>query len=141
MPGGFTPNGSVKWFLKADRKDKETDESGGKWRLEGKDGTEKNNFFWITIKHPSNGSNRVKFLAQLAQHVARALADPLLQEVTLCMPVEDRTSDYQPPLDVPGNYDPNNPGDWQIHVDWSRKVSDLPAELRQGWQSSTGSLI
>ena len=97
MPGGFTRNGSMKWFVNADGKEKETKDGNGKWRLEGKDRTEKDGFFKITIQHPSGAANRVKFLRQLQQHVDRALADDTIERMTVYMPVEDATSGYQVP--------------------------------------------
>lgn len=123
MPGGFTPNGSVKWFVEADTKDSEVPQ-GSKIRLEGRDEIDKDHFFQITIRYPKNSTNRTKFQALLTAAGQNGTDEAL----TLTMPIEDQGSGYTIPSPAdPANYDPEVAAHWHIYVDWPVKLSDAEA--------------
>jgi hypothetical protein len=126
MPGGITPNGSVKWFIEGDSYTAKK-LPNGKHRLEGEDGTRKNQYFKIIIQHPSRSDNRALFLLQLQQQVLQAIKDRGVKAVTLFMPVEDAQSGYRVPSSKEkANYRATNPDHWRIYVDWSAKVPSVP---------------
>jgi hypothetical protein len=141
MPGGITPDGSVKWFVEGDEYS-EKKLPNGKVRLEGRDATEKNQFFEITIKHPSRPDNRALFLLQLQQHVFEAVRDKSVNRLTVYMPVEDRQSGYPVPSEKSAtNYRPSNRDQWSIYIDWSLKLSDIPRKRLQKWLSRRGQVV
>ena len=145
MPGGFTPNGSVRWFLEADRTEREIERGNGRYRLEGKDRTEKGYFMKVTIRYPSNAENRQRMIAQLKDQLSRATLENV-GALTLYMPVEDEPSGYQPgqgnnPHRSNDLSSPLDPDQWQIYVDWSARKADLPADVQKGWRYPDKSAI
>jgi hypothetical protein len=140
MPGGITPNGSVRWFIEADKHENESDRGNSKFLLEGSDRTQRDQFIGLTVQLPSLAANRAALLSQLQEQLSKATADNRIASVTVYLPLEDASSEYSVPSPSDSNnYDPDDASHWQIYFDWSLKVSDLPANVRQGWRSSKGS--
>jgi hypothetical protein len=114
MSGGFTGDGSVKWFVTVDyaRPAKTRIKSRGKAGVhhEGVEHTDPGCRFVITIKHPKDKKERDDFLEQLQ----KAAADTAAAETTLTIPIEDIKSGFKPPT-------PN-----QIVVDWQPKATQAP---------------
>jgi hypothetical protein len=133
MPGGITPDGSVRWFIEALKAEKEMT-NGSKLRLDGRDPTNRGDFLKVSIRIPSNQVNREKFIAQL-----RAQLDNATTHVTLYMPNEDESNGYAPGA---GNrpFQSDNldvellEPEWQIYFDWSITKPDLPDNLKDGWR-------
>jgi hypothetical protein len=112
MPGGFTGNNSVDWFVTTDdsRAGETRIRSTGNYGLDHRGIAETNGGgyrFVITIKHPTNPKERQHFLDQLAA----AAADKKSRRTILTIPVEDKQSRYKPRT---------NPkvDQYQITVDW-----------------------
>ena len=132
MPGGVTPDGSVRWFIEAPKAPKETPR-GSKLRLDGKDDTNRGDFLKVSIRIPSNQANRARFIAQLGEQLLNATT-----HVTLYMPNEDQSNGYGPGQ---GNRPPQSDDlnvaltepEWQIYFDWSITKPNLPANLQNGW--------
>jgi len=148
MPGGITPNGSVRWFVESESTRasvKDSDQGNGKHRLEGNGSTVKGNYFEIIIRYPSGADNRAQVIAQLMTQLSAATSSGA-DNLTLYLPIEDKTSGYDPgqgknPLrsdDLNANLGPT---DWQIYFDWSKTKADLPPAFRNGWKYRDGTPI
>jgi hypothetical protein len=130
MPGAITPNGSLKWFFHTEQ-----------MKVEGKENSGANQFFQVTIQHPSVPDNRKRFLEKLARDVDEALSNPNVKSTTVYWPIEDRSSGFDTPIDEPPHYDPKVPDHWHVYIDWSKTKSDLPDAVREGWLTRTGTTI
>ena len=115
MPGGFTGNGSVKWFVDANKvKGKPTDEDkgGGKHHQDGVDDTPQGGRFKITIQYPKDNIERNAF-RQALYDAWSASSAPAVMAVTFSIPIEDNQSNVGI---THGGMGPDN----QIYVDWPK---------------------
>jgi len=110
MPGGFTGNTSVNWYIDVDdARDGATkiySKAGSLGRGMKHEGTEANNGanFVIRIKHPQRPGERDAFIDQLQEQLDEARGGS--RETTFTIAVEDEQHGYTPP-----------PHD-QIKIDW-----------------------
>ena len=106
MPGGFSGNGSVTWFVEVKQSKPNTSGAGGgKYRHEGKEPTPKDSRFDIIIQLPQDATERLAFRQQLYDAWVNSASSTSTQAV-LSLPVEDVGSGY-----TPGSKD-------QIRIDW-----------------------
>jgi hypothetical protein len=106
MPGGFSGNGSVTWFVECKQATPNTSNpSPGKYKHEGLEDTPRDSRFTITIQLPQDATERLAFRQQLYDAWIKS-AQPGTKDAALSIPVEDVGSGY-----VPGNKP-------QINVDW-----------------------
>ena len=114
MPGGYTGNGSVKWFtdaVKAKGKPKSDDNGNGKYHQEGVDTSPKDGRFYVTIAYPTDPAERNAFRQSLYD-AWNSSSNPAVTEVTLDIPVEDAQSKV-------GQTHTGQGADYQIYVEWS----------------------
>ena len=106
MPGGFSGNGSVTWYVDVQQAKPDSGPAGGgKYRHSGKEDTPKDSRFEITIQLPQDMTERLAFRQQLYDAWASS-SSSRAKDITLSIPVEDVGSGY-----APGAKD-------QIRVDW-----------------------
>src|SRR5688572_29284157 len=94
MPGGFTGNGSVKWFVDANDvqgKPNNEDKGGGKHHQDGVDNTPPGGRFEITIQYPKDKNER-NALRQALYDAWSASSNPAVTSVTFSIPIEDDKS-------------------------------------------------
>jgi hypothetical protein len=97
MPGGFSGNGSVTWFVEVKQAKPNTKPgSGGKYRHEGKEDTDKDQRFGVTIQFPQDATERLAFRQQLYDAWSTS-SNSSVTAVVLSIPVEDVGSGYTPP--------------------------------------------
>ena len=115
MGGGFTGNGSVKWFVDANNvkgRPNNDDKGGGKHHQDGIDNTPRGGRFEITIQYPKDNNER-NALRQALYDAWNASSNPAVKAVTFSIPIEDKESNVGITHSGTG---PDN----QIHVDWPR---------------------
>src|SRR5262245_38839365 len=117
MPGGFTGNGSVQWFIDAKNVDttkgphSQAGVSGTTTHhQDGTDKTTKGGYFTITIKYPQDPVERNAFRLQLYA-AWNDSADNHVSEVEFKIPIEDVNSS------VGQTYTGNGKSN-QIYIDW-----------------------
>jgi hypothetical protein len=117
MPGGFTGNGSVRWFVDANRvkgTPNNQNKGSGKYHQDGADTTDVYGRFTITIKHPTDKNERDAF--RQALYDAWSASNAGAQIATFSIPIEDKQSQYP---NAPDEGTPLVAADYQIFVDWS----------------------
>ena len=107
MPGGYTGDDSVKWFVDSKNPKPGT---GTPAHQEGTDDSAHAGRFYITIAYPIDTTQRSAFRQQLYDAWTQSAA-AAVTEVTLDIPIEDTHSKY-------GKTHKGEGTDYQIYVEW-----------------------